>query len=54
MDSVNHAQYPAFSGGGMTLDEFASEVSTRDGFRLADLEPLTTLHVHTTNSLYVP
>ena len=36
----------------MTLDEFASELSTREGVRLADLEPLTTLHVHTTNSLY--
>lgn len=52
MDSVNRAQYPAFSREGMTLDEFASELSTREGVRLADLEPLTTLLVYTTNSLY--
>jgi hypothetical protein len=35
-----------------TLDGFAKEVALADGVSLHDLEPLTTLVVHTCNSLY--
>ena len=35
-----------------TLDGFADEVSAADGINLHDLDPLTTLVVHTCNSMY--
>jgi len=35
-----------------TLEGFADEVSAGDGVNLHDLDPLTTLVVHTCNSLY--
>lgn len=52
MDVADRAQHQAYIGEGVTLDEFASGVSTSEGVDLADLEPLTTLYVRTTNSLY--
>lgn len=35
-----------------TLDGFAAEVATTDGIALAELDPISTLHVRTQNTLY--
>ena len=51
MDSARHGQDPAYKHP-VTLDGFIDDVSASEGIRLADLERLTTLLVHTANSRY--